>query len=148
MGAPRQDKERIHQEYISTDISIRQLAAKYNVGASTINRWIAADGWSVEKRYYLVEAARRAREELAGDRDQYMSALISRNKSLVNSADKLLAKVDALLDLEDALCPKDLKSLSSTLLDIKMLHDVGRDDEPGKNDVCVKLAGDLAAFAD
>ena len=62
------------------------------------------------------------------------------------AADKLLAKVYQLLDLDDALAPRDLKSISSTLLDIKMLTDV-RDDDGDKEPVTIRFAGNADDYA-
>lgn len=150
MAEPRQDREAIHREYVTTDISTRALARKHGVAASTINRWIAREGWTIEKKAYLLEAAKRAKDEIARDQGQehYVAALAQRAKRIYCSADLLLDKVDQLLELEDALAPRDLKSISSTLLDIKMIHDIGPQDDGDSKSVVVRLAGDLAAMSE
>lgn len=166
MSLRREDKETIHREYVTTDISIRALARKYGVGVSTLNRWIHDNHWTVEKRAYLSEAAEIARRKIAEaaaekmraienasipERDQeidrYVNALADRAEKIYTSADRLLIKVNQLLNLEDALAPRDLKAISSTLLDIKMIQDIEPRSETTQNTV-VRLAGDLEAMAE
>jgi len=128
MATPRPEKEQIHREYVTSDISIRALASKYGVGKSTIANWMQQGAWTAEKKAYLQKAAQRAQERANAEwergMEQYVDALAQRTKNIYESADLLLLKVNELLQLEDALAPRDLKSLSSTLLDLKMIHDI------------------------
>lgn len=124
MATPRPEKEQIHREYVTTDISVRALAEKYSVGRSTIAQWARQEAWTEEKNACFQKAAPQAREKHAADTERPADIPAQRANAIYSSADKLLEKVNQLLDLDDALAPRDLKSLSSTLRDLKMLHDI------------------------
>lgn len=146
MGAKRSDKEAIHLEYISTDLSLRVLAKKHNMSVSTLQLWKNNGHWDVERKAMLAAATERAAENLSTAKAQALDSLTSRQEKTLAAADKLLTKVYQLLELEDALAPRDLKSISSTLLDIKMLTDV-RDDVGDKEPVTIRFAGDADDYA-
>lgn len=146
MGAKRSDKEAIHLEYISTDLSLRVLAKKHNMSVSTLQLWKNNGHWDVERKAMLAAATERAAENLSTAKAQALDSLTSRQEKTLAAADKLLTKVYQLLELEDALAPRDLKSISSTLLDIKMLTDV-RDDVGDKEPVTIRFAGDSDDYA-
>ena len=166
MSLKREDKETIHREYVTTDISIRVLARKYGIGVSTLNRWIHDNHWTVEKRAYLQEAAEIARRKMADaaakkmkaledapiperdhEIDRYVDALAERAEKIYSSADRLLLKVNQLLELEDALAPRDLKAISSTLLDLKMIHDIEPRRETAQETV-IRFSRDMDAMAE
>lgn len=146
MGAKRSDKEAIHLEYISTDLSLRVLAKKHNMSVSTLQLWKNNGHWDVERKAMLAAATERAAENLSTAKAQALDSLTSRQEKTLAAADKLLTKVYQLLELEDALAPRDLKSISSTLLDIKMLTDV-RDDVGDKEPVTIRFAGNADDYA-
>lgn len=133
MGASRVDKSAIHLDYISTDISLRALAKKHKVADSTVRRWAKEDGWAAEKQEFLSSAAHRARTDLDAAKAQLLGTLTDRWTRMYSTADKLLEKVDELLALEgDPLAPRDLKSISSVLVDIMTLHSAGDKREEDK----------------
>lgn len=146
MGAKRSDKEAIHLDYISTDLSLRVLARKHNISVSTLQLWKNNGHWDIERQAMLAAATERAAENLSTAKAQALDSLTSRVEKTLAAADKLLAKVYQLLELEDALAPRDLKSISSTLLDIKMLTDVP-DAAEGSNSVVIQIAGEAGDFA-
>ncbi len=126
MGAHRTDRESVHAEYISSDISLRALAQKHGMAQSTIFRWNKEGQWAREKEEFLKSAAYLARKQVDAQKEQLLGALTDRWTRMYNTADKLLEKVDALLELEgDPLAPRDLKSISSVLVDIMALHSAG-----------------------
>ena len=105
------------QDYILTGASFRDLAEKYGVSKSSIAKKCKTGGW-VDKRGQFVDKV---------DKDVLVATkevAVNRAMAICESADKLLVKVNQLLDLDDALSPRDLKSLSSTLLDLKMIHGI------------------------
>lgn len=146
MGAKRSDKEAIHLEYISTDLSLRVLAKKHNMSVSTLQLWKKDGHWDVERKAMLAAATEKAAENLSTSKAQALDSLAERQEKTLAAADKLLEKVYQLLDLDDALAPRDLKSISSTLLDIKMLTDV-RDDGGDKEPVTIRFVGGADDYA-
>lgn len=142
-------REAIHFEYISTDVSIRQLAAKYGVGKSVIERMIKKGGWSVEKKTLHETAQRTARGQTEAKTRQYVSRLTERAEAIYSATDKLLALVDMMLATAEAMAPRDLQAMSSTLLNIKQLHDIKPEvEEEGKsNEVKVVFEGNFEDWA-
>ena len=135
MGKHRTDRESVHAEYISSDISLRALALKHGIAQSTIFRWNKEGQWAKEKEEFLLSAAYLARKQVDATKEQLLGALADRWARMYTTADKLLEKVDALLELEDtALAPRDLKSISSVLVDIMTLHSAGERRDEAKEE--------------
>ena len=161
-------QETIHFEYISTDISIRQLAAKYDLSKSMLERLIKKGGWTAEKNRLMdvaqarakkrIEEAERkaeieerqrtetARQEFETRLDEHMDALTGRAERVYSATDKLLALVDSMLENADAMAPRDLQAMSSTLMNIKQLHDIRPAEETSKS-VIIRLEGALDDWA-
>ena len=125
----------IREDYMQ-GFSTRMLAAKYDVPKSTVGRWVKKYGWTQETRLRRDAALSgtltgapggdgasaplpprevKPRELLASDEDY---------EAMRTYAHKVLKKADALLELDDALAPRDLKSLSSMLLDVRTLLNI------------------------
>ena len=123
-------REQLKTEYILTDTSIRKLAAKYGVPRGTLGRIAAEGNWAILRQ---VRDDGELTEEHAAllpeDAHPLLQANIEAAESIRQSTARLLRKVNQLLDLEDALAPRDLKAISGALLDIKMLFNVKTDEE-------------------
>ena len=125
-------KEELKHEYVTTGITITQLTRKYNLNRASVYRWAEKYLWDVERKAFqetVNEKVERQNETRAEMRAS------SNAEFLINlnySADKLFAKVNQLLDLDDALAPRDLKSLSDTLLNIKLLRDIKTQEDEAK----------------
>lgn len=133
MGQRRTDREAITTEYITTDISMRGLARKRKVALSTLKRWAEEDDWPRLKQEFWAQAAQQARLAADTQRAQLLGEVTDRWTRMYSTADKLLEKVDELLALEgDPLAPRDLKSISSVLVDIMTLHSAGDKREEDK----------------
>lgn len=132
MPAKRSDKEAIHLDYITTDLSLRVLAKKHNVAVSTLKKWKDEGHWDVERKALLVDAAQQAREKFDTDKAQAVNTLSDRMEIILKSTDKLLTKVDQLLSLDDALAPRDLKSISSVLVDVMTMQNTVKGEEEDK----------------
>lgn len=123
MGKSRDDKEIVRAEYISTDISLRALAIKHKIAQSTVFKWSREGKWNLEKQRFLESAAHYAQLDINARKEQILKNLTDRWIKTYETADRLLEKINALLDLHgDTLAPRDLKSLSSVLVDIMTLH--------------------------
>lgn len=139
-------QETIHFEYISTDISIRQLAAKYGISKAVLERMIKKGGWSIEKRELSKTAYETAQRQTETKVGQYVDALTGRAERVYSATDKLLALVDSMLENADAMAPRDLQAMSSTLMNIKQLHDIRPAEETSKS-VTIRLEGALDDWA-
>lgn len=125
----RDDKEEIHLIYVSSDISDRQLAARYNLSPTTLRKWRREGLWDLERKEFARKAADEAQRRLDEGLTQALSSATDRMEAILRATDKLLNKVRQLLELEDALAPRDLKSLSSTMLDIMQMQTMSQQGE-------------------
>lgn len=118
------DKTQVREDYLR-GFSVRMLAAKYGVPKSTINDWVKRYGWVQEEkqRYVAPRQIPRTSDEKPDSSDASdASGMGSTDYAEMRSyALKVLSKADQLLELDDALAPRDLKSLSSMLLDVRTL---------------------------
>lgn len=142
-------QETIHFEYISTDISIRQLSAKYGVSKSVLERMIKKGGWTIEKKNLIETAQRTARVQTETKTGQYLNCLTERAERVYSATDKLLALVDRMLENAEAMAPRDLQAMSSTLMNIKQLHDIKPEtgDEDSSGTVEIRLSAELEDWA-
>lgn len=123
-------------EYITTDISQRDLAEKYGVNFVTVNRHSRAEGWMEAREKYANDVYKRCLQKAE-------NKAVDKYARFLNSVDKLQAKIDQLLELEDALSPRDLKSLSSALMDAKELYGFKEEEKPeDDNKIVVEWVGE------
>lgn len=120
------DWDAIKREYVTTNTSYTILSQKHGIPRSTIAKQGKVKGWADARKEYVDGLATKVAQEVEKD-------TIARALAIYRSADKLLDKVNQLLDLEDALSPRDLKSLSSTLMDLKMIHNIKDESEEQKH---------------
>lgn len=155
------DWNRIKTEYITTDISYRKLAQKYGVGESTLFAKASKEKWVEQREQYQSKTVAKTLDAIA--RKQ-----VSRAQRLQSVADKLLCKVESLLDKDEEL-PLDtqgMKHISGVLKDIreiqmirsdadmreqearieKLHRDAERDDKE-KPSITITLEGSLSDYA-
>ena len=118
-------KATLQREY-ALGLSSRQLARKYHVSKNTVLRCVH-EGWRQGSRRQSPPAAP------APCPDGDYALLRQRALQVMNKADDLLS-------LEEPLAPRDLKSLSSMLLDVRQLLDKQAQQDGKKNeDVTVRF---------
>ena len=118
-------KETLRREY-ALGLSSRQLARKYHVSKNTVLRCVH-EGWRQGSRRQSPPPAP------APCTDGDYALLRQRALQVMNKADDLLS-------LEEPLAPRDLKSLSSMLLDVRQLLDKQAQQDGKKNeDVTVRF---------
>lgn len=118
--ADRKDWKKIKTEYITGNISYRDLAKKYNVHFRTISNKARAEGWVELKR-------KKADETVTETIDAIKQKQIDRGARLASVAEKLLAKVEQIIDAQSVLDPKDLKAISGVLKDLKEVQMIKSD---------------------
>ncbi len=108
------DWNQIKTEYITTDTSYRKLAAKHNIHHTVIAVRAGREGWVAEKERFQSKA-------LAKTLDKLSSAQADRAARLQTVADKLLSKLEKVVDaLEDgALETQQFRQIAASLKDIK-----------------------------
>jgi hypothetical protein len=114
------DWKAIKTEYITTDTSYRKLAQKYGVSYNAIGNRSRDEKWQELRDQHLTKTMTKTMNAIA-------SQQASRAARLQSVADKLLAKVEKLLDeneglLADTQAAKDVSVILKNLKDIQMIR--------------------------
>jgi hypothetical protein len=114
------DWKAIKTEYITTDTSYRKLAQKYGVSYNAIGNRSRDEKWQELRDQYLSKTMTKTMNAIA-------SQQASRAARLQSVADKLLTKVEKLLDeneglLADTQAAKDVSVILKNLKDIQMIR--------------------------
>lgn len=111
------DWQKIKTEYITTDTSYRKLAEKYGVNYRTICVRSQQEGWIEQREQYTNRTTTKILNAIG--RQQ-----VNRAERLQTVADKLLSKVENLLetDAELAMDTQGMKHISGVLKDIKEIQ--------------------------
>lgn len=113
------DWKKIKTEYITTNTSYRKLAQKYGISESTIYARGGKEKWVEQKERYQSKTVAKTINAI-GDKQ------VDRAARLQTVADKLLTKVESLLDehaelLEDTSRMRDISRVLKDLKDIQMI---------------------------
>lgn len=135
-------RAKLKKEYVTTDTSYRALSTKYDVSLASIRRYAKEDHWVQEKEAYISEISKTAESMISTvvntsvttEFAEEISTRAEFEMKLYHSADLLFNKVNEILTMDVPLAPKDLKSISSTLLDLKMMRITDVNEDAKKND--------------
>ena len=153
------DWQKIKTEYITTDTSYRKLAQKYGVGESTLFTRASKEQWVEQKEQHRSKT-------VAKTLDAVSKKQVGRAAKLISVADKLLDKVNSLLETDAEVLndTQAMKHISGVLKDIKEIQmiksaaDMREQDarianlikqaekEEVNKDVTVKIAGGDASW--
>ena len=116
------DWQAIKTEYITTDTSYRKLAQKYGVNTTNIAKRASQEKW-VEQR------KQNANKTLSKTLNAIASQQASRAARLQTVADKLLTKVERLLEADEELLadPSTMRDISRVLKDLKDIQMIKSD---------------------
>lgn len=116
------DWKKIKTEYITTDTSYRKLAQKYGINQATIAQRAKKENWVELRR-------QRASKTQAKIIEAIESKKVARAERLQTVADKLLGKVEGLLDQSDPLemDTQSMKHISGVLKDLKDIQMIKSD---------------------
>ena len=106
------DWEKIKAEYLTTDISMRDLAQKYGVHYTTIGKKAAKEDWQTQRQQ---QADKTLTKMLTADTKKK----VDRASRLMTVADKLLRKVEQAVDDEQPMSAGAIKNLSDALKNIR-----------------------------
>ena len=106
------DWQKIKTEYITTDTSYRKLAEKYGIDQATISRKAKKEDWVSKRQRHISETQAKI---LTADTEEK----VDRAVRLKTVADKLLDKVELMVDIEGPISAASLKNLSDALRNIK-----------------------------
>lgn len=113
------DWNAIKTEYITTDTSYRKLAKKYDVSVNAIGDKSRQEGWLEERKRFIDKTVSKTIENIS-------KAQADRAKRLRTVADKLLDKIETLVDnLEGD--TSAYRQIAATLKDIKDIQMIKSD---------------------
>ena len=104
--------QEIETEYITTDISLYALGNKYGICDGTIRRRAAKGGWNEKKDVYRNKTTARILDAVSKKE-------ADRTERFMDVADKLLQKVETMVDQEEPVTAVDIRNLSDALKNIK-----------------------------
>ena len=114
------DWKTIETEYVTTDISHRQLAEKYGICRSTISKKATDDKWSEKRNKHRDKTVSKAVNAVG-------TKQADRAAKLIGVSDLLLNKVKSLLEADEELLVdtsimKDVSIILKNLKDIQMIR--------------------------
>lgn len=113
------DWNAIKSEYITTETSYRKLASKYHVNGTVLAQRAKREDWVGEKARYQSKTQTKVLKAIADKQ-------VSRASRFQTVADKLLAKVEALIDnpdidWRDTVMMRDVSRTLKDLKDVQMI---------------------------
>ena len=135
------DWQKIKTEYITTDTSYRKLAQKYGVTHTNIGIRSRKEGWPELRTQHNAKTITKTMNAIA-------SQQASRAARLQTVADKLLAKVERLIEDDEELLAdtSSMRDISRILKDLKDIQMIKSDADMREQEARIdKLRADAAA---
>ena len=111
------DWQAIKTEYITTDTSYRKLAQKYGINVTTIAKTAGAEGWVEQRKQYANETQAKTLEKISQQE-------ANRAAKIHSVADKLLNKIESMVDSGKPLDTKGIRALTAAVKDLKEIQSV------------------------
>lgn len=114
------DWKTIETEYVTTDISHRQLAEKYGIGRSRLSQYASKEKWKEKRDKHRAKTVAKAVNAVGTKQAE-------RTAKLIGVSDLLLDKVKSLLEADEELLVdtsimKDVSVILKNLKDIQMIR--------------------------
>jgi hypothetical protein len=114
------DWQAIKTEYITTSTSYRKLAEKYGVSRVQIGNVGKDEKWVELRKQHLDRTVTKTVAAVE-------SAQVNRAKKMQTVADKLLLKIEAMVDDERPLDTKAIRALTAAVKDLKEIQSIKSD---------------------
>ena len=111
------DWQAIKTEYITTDTSYRKLAQKHGVGYQAICHKSREEGWIAMREQHKNNTTIKTLEKISQQE-------ADRAAKIHSVADKLLMKIEAMVDAERPLDTKGIRALTAAVKDLKEIQSV------------------------
>ena len=111
------DWQAIKTEYITTDTSYRKLAQKHGVSTTQICNVGRDEKWVEQREQFLNKTTAKTLEKISQQE-------ANRAARIHTVADKLLNKIEAMVDSERALDTKGIRALTAAVKDLKEIQSV------------------------
>ena len=155
------DWQAIKTEYITTDTSYRKLSRKYGIGYQAICHKSREEGWIGQREQYRNETTTKTIDAIS-------EQAVDRAARFQTVADKLLDKIEAIVDAVDAtdMPAKSIRALTAAVKDLKEIQGVKSDldtreqearianlrkqvekDDDNKEPIQVVIGGDLMEYS-
>lgn len=113
------DWKTIETEYVTTDISHRQLAEKYGIGRSRLSQYASQEKWSEKRDKHRAKTVSKAVNAIGTKQAE-------RTAKLIGVSDLLLDKIKSLLEADEKLLVdtsvmKDVSIVLKNLKEIQMI---------------------------
>ena len=114
------DWQAIKTEYITTQTSYRKLAQKYGGSTTQICNVGREEKWVEQREQYLNKTTAKTIEEISKQET-------ARAVKIHKVADKLLNKIEAMVDRPEPLTEKGIRALTAAVKDLKEIQGVRSD---------------------
>ena len=111
------DWQTIKTEYITTDTSYRKLAQKYGVSTTQICNVGRDEKWVEQREQFLNKTTAKTLDKISKQE-------ANRAAKIHSVADKLLLKIEAMVDSEEPLSEKGIRALTAAVKDLKEIQSV------------------------
>lgn len=111
------DWQAIKTEYITTDTSYRKLSQKYGIGYQAICHRSQEEGWIAMREQHKNDTTTRTLEKISQQE-------ANRAAKIHTVADKLLNKIESMVDSERPLDTKAIRALTAAVKDLKEIQSV------------------------
>ena len=111
------DWQAIKTEYITTDTSYRKLAQKYGINVTNIAKRAGAENWVEERKQYANKTQAKTLEKISQQE-------ANRAAKIHSVADKLLLKIEAMVESEKPLDTKGIRALTAAVKDLKEIQSI------------------------
>ena len=114
------DWQAIKTEYITTQTSYRKLAQKHGVSTTQICNVGRDEKWVEQREQFLNKTTAKTLEKISQQE-------ANRAAKIHSVADKLLLKIEAMVDSEEPLSEKGIRALTAAVKDLKEIQSVRSD---------------------
>lgn len=114
------DWQAIKTEYITTDTSYRKLAQKYGISTTQICNVGRDEKWVEQREQFLNKTTAKTLEKISQQE-------ADRAAKIHNVADKLLLKIEALVDSGRSMDTKGIRALTAAVKDLKEIQCIRSD---------------------
>ena len=114
------DWKAIRTEYITTETSYRKLAQKYGINVTTIAKTASDEKWVEQRKQHAINTQTKTLEKISQQE-------ANRAAKIHSVADKLLKKIEAMVDSEEPLDTKGIRALTAAVKDLKEIQSVKSD---------------------
>ena len=111
------DWQAIKTEYITTDTSYRKLAQKYGVNVTNIAKKASAEEWVEQRKQYVNDTQTKTIGAISQQQ-------VKRAVKMQTVADKLLNKIEAMVDDGKPLDTKAIRALTAAVKDLKEIQSI------------------------